>query len=84
MDDVIQNIKDQITIDNKKEIKLVIDKLEGFLKIHIMHQIKAGADTIQIFDSWAGLIFPEDLPNYCYIPNLKIVEFCKMCKILSN
>ena len=34
-----RNIKDQITIDNKKEIKLVIDKLEEFLKIHIMHQI---------------------------------------------
>ena len=72
-----KNIKDQITIDNKKEIKLVIDKLEGFLKIHIMHQIKAGADTIQIFDSWAGMIKEEDLNEYCYQPNRNIVKFCK-------
>ena len=33
--------------------------------------------SIQIFDSWAGLISYKNLPNYCYIPNLKIVDFCK-------
>ena len=27
------------------------------------------------------LIIKNDLPNYCYIPNLKIVEFCKNKKI---
>ena len=45
-------------------------------------KLNAGADVIQIFDSWAGLIPPEDLPNYCYIPNLKIVDFCKKKKFL--
>ena len=36
---------------------------------------------IQVFDSWAGLIPQDNLSNYCYIPNLKIVEFCKEKKI---
>ena len=72
-----RNIKDQITINNKREIKLVINKLEEFLKIHIMHQIKAGADIIQIFDSWAGMIKEGDLNEYCYQPNRKLVKFCK-------
>ena len=68
---------------NKKEfeVNLILDKLNDYLCIHIENQINAGADVIQIFDSWAGLILKEDLPNFCYIPNLKIVNFCKEKKI---
>ena len=63
------------------EFNLVINKLHEYICLHIENQINAGADVIQIFDSWAGLILPDDLPNYCYIPNLKIVDFCKVKKI---
>ena len=63
------------------EVNLVLDKLNEYLCIHVENQVNAGADVIQIFDSWAGLISPNDLPNYCYIPNLKIVDFCKRKKI---
>jgi len=63
------------------EVNLILDKLHDYLCIHIENQVNAGADVIQIFDSWAGLILPDDLPNYCYIPNLKIVDFCKEKKI---
>jgi uroporphyrinogen decarboxylase len=63
------------------EINLVLDKLVEYICIHIENQINAGADVIQIFDSWAGLMRIEDLPNYCYTPNLRIVDFCKTNKI---
>ena len=36
----------------------IIDKINDFLILHINNQIEAGANIIQIFDSWAGLI-PE-------------------------
>jgi len=69
-------------IKNKEfEVNLILDKLNDYLCVHIENQVDAGADVIQIFDSWAGLISPEDLPNYCYVPNLKIVNFCKERKI---
>ncbi len=64
-------------IDYKKiktkefEVNSILDKLNDYLCTHIENQIDAGADVIQIFDSWAGLILPEDLPEYCYIPELK-------------
>ena len=70
-------------IDYKKikfkneEINLILNKLYDFLAIHIENQINAGADVVQIFDSWAGLIRPEDFINYCIIPNTKLVNFCK-------
>ena len=59
------------------EVNVILDKLNDYLCVHIQNQINAGADVVQIFDSWAGLLTEEDLPNFCYIPNLKIVEFCK-------
>ena len=51
--------------------------LEKFLKVHIKNQIESGADVIQIFDSWAGLLNEKDLPNYVYIPTLNIVNYVK-------
>ena len=63
------------------EVNLILDKLNDYLCTHIENQINAGADVIQIFDSWAGLIPQEDLNSYCYAPNLKIVNFCKKKKI---
>ena len=81
----VKDNKNKINHKNIKtkefEVNLILDKLNGYLCTHIENQIDAGADVIQIFDSWAGLISPEDLPNYCYIPNLKIVNFCKEKKI---
>ena len=66
---------------NKKEINLILNNLNDYLCTHIENQIEAGADIVQVFDSWAGLIPKKDLPNYCYIPNLRIVDFCKKRKI---
>ena len=58
-------------------IKKILIILEKFLKVHIKNQIENGADIIQIFDSWAGLLEKKDLPNYVYIPTLNLVEFVK-------
>jgi len=55
-------------------ILLIIEK---FLKIHIKQQIKSGANIIQIFDSWAGLLDEKDLPNYIYTPTLNLVNYVK-------
>ena len=51
--------------------------LEKFLKIHIKNQIENGANVIQIFDSWAGLLEKKDLPNYIYSPTLNLVNYVK-------
>ena len=55
--------------------------LEKFLKIHIKNQIDNGAEIIQIFDSWAGLLSEKDIPNYIYIPTLNIVEYVKSLNV---
>ena len=65
----------------RAEIRVILDKIVNYLCTHIENQVKAGADVIQIFDSWAGLIPDENLEEYCYEPNKKLVQFCKEKKI---
>ena len=78
---VLRQDKKNIDIEKFKnkdfDRDLILGKLIEYLSIHIENQFEAGADVVQIFDSWAGLIPEEDLHNYCYKPNLKLVEFCK-------
>ena len=67
--------KDEFLINR---VFLIIEK---FLKIHIKHQVENGANIIQIFDSWAGLLEEKDLPNYIYSPTLKLVEYIKSLNV---
>ncbi len=62
-------------------INRILVILEKFLKVHIKNQIDNGAEIIQIFDSWAGLLNEKDLPNFVYIPTLNLVEYTKSLKI---
>ena len=62
---------------NKFLINKILLILEKFLKVHIKNQIDNGANIIQIFDSWAGLLSEKDLPNYIYTPTLNLVNFVK-------
>ncbi len=59
-------------------ILLIIEK---YLKIHIRHQVENGANIIQIFDSWAGLLEEKDLPNYIYTPTLNLVNYIKSLNV---
>jgi uroporphyrinogen decarboxylase len=62
---------------NEFLINRILLILEKFLKIHIKNQIDNGANVIQIFDSWAGLLKEKDLPNYIYSPTLNLVNYVK-------
>ncbi len=57
-------------------INEMLNIIEKFLKIHIKNQVEAGANVIQIFDSWAGLL-EKKIPEFIYIPTLNIVEYTK-------
>ena len=67
--------KDEYLINR---ILLIIEK---FLKIHIKNQIDNGANVIQIFDSWAGLLEERDYPNYIYTPTLNLVNYVKSLNV---
>ncbi len=75
-----QKLKDNFFHDEFL-INRILFILERFLKIHIKNQIDNGAEIIQIFDSWAGLLEEKNIPNYIYIPTLKLVNYVKSLNI---
>ena len=75
-----KNLKKDFFNDNDL-IKKIFLILEKFLMIHIKNQIENGANVIQIFDSWAGLLEEKDLPNYIYAPTLNLVNYVKSLNI---
>ena len=62
-------------------INRLLSIIEKFLKSHIKNQIDNGANVIQIFDSWAGLLEEKDLPNYIYTPTLNLVNYIKSLNV---
>ena len=77
--------KNNFNFDNINKDKFLVNrlikKIEEMICLHVDKQIEAGANIIQIFDSWAGLLPKNELPDYCYIPTLKVVDHIKSKKI---
>ena len=59
----------------------LIEKLINTICLHIKNQVDAGANVIQIFDSWAGLLPDEYLEKFCYKPTARIVNFVKSLNV---
>jgi len=51
----------------------LIDRLVEASIAHLGAQIDAGADAVQIFDSWAGVLDPASFDRWCLRPLRRIV-----------
>ncbi len=58
-----------------------MDRLIGVLTeisaAYLLRQIEAGADTVQIFDSWAGVLGEEEFTRFCVKPVAQMVATIK-------
>ena len=61
-------------IKNEKLLTELMKKVEKTIYLHAKKQYEAGADVIQIFDSWAGLIPKKKLNKFCFQPTKRIVK----------
>ena len=62
---------------NKIKIKRIFNILEKTIAKHAIGQINAGAEIIQIFDTWANVVKGNDLKQYSINP---IKNICKIIK----
>lgn len=50
----------------------LIDRLVEASIAHLLGQIEAGADAVQIFDTWAGVLDPQSFERWCLDPLARI------------
>jgi uroporphyrinogen decarboxylase len=53
---------------------LLMEKLVTILVAYAAQQVAAGADVIQIFDSWAGALSVSDYRQYCLSPTTELIR----------
>jgi uroporphyrinogen decarboxylase len=51
----------------------VIDALTGASIDYLAAQFEAGVDAVQLFDTWAGILAPQEFDRWCTQPAAKIV-----------
>ena len=60
-----------------KELSVLIDKLTIATTNHLLKQIDAGVDVVQIFDSWCNIAADSLFDKFCVLPLKKIVSELK-------
>ena len=56
---------------------LLMEKLLTVLTAYAAQQVEAGADVIQVFDSWAGALSVQDYRDYCLAPTTELIQRIK-------
>jgi uroporphyrinogen decarboxylase len=57
--------------------QLLMEKLVTVLVDYAAQQVEAGADVIQVFDSWAGALSVTDYRQYCLAPTTELIQRIK-------
>lgn len=62
---------------NPELLHKILNKLTGVLKLYLEEQIKAGANAVQIFDSWASALEYDKFFEFSFNYMLEISNFIK-------
>ncbi|MBL8676735.1 MAG: uroporphyrinogen decarboxylase [Alphaproteobacteria bacterium] len=63
---------------NEKGFTTLLDYLSEVISLHLIEQIKAGAQALQLFDTWAGLCPATHFERWITSPTRKIVSTLKV------
>ena len=58
---------------NRELFQRLIDRLADASADYLARQIAAGAEAVQIFDSWSGVLPPEEFERWCVKPIERLV-----------
>ena len=66
-----------IIYQNKNLVDSLINSITSSTIKYLKNQIKAGADIIQLFDSWSGVLSEDNFEEYVVKPNKRIISEIK-------
>jgi uroporphyrinogen decarboxylase len=55
----------------------LIEKLVVASAAHLIRQLQAGADAVQIFDTWAGVLPADQLRQWCIAPTQRLIALIR-------
>ena len=55
-------------------VQAIVDRIAGMTVDYLCGQIDAGAEAVQLFDSWAGSLAPDEFERWVIAPNARIVS----------
>lgn len=58
-------------------MQLLMDTLVAATFDYLCMQVEAGAEALQVFDSWAGLLTPEEFAKWVTAPTVKLVKMLR-------
>lgn len=64
-------------LQNEEYFSQLIDILIEAISIYLIAQIRAGADVVKLFDSWAGILPENDFQKWVINPTKKIIANVK-------
>jgi uroporphyrinogen decarboxylase len=62
------------------EFQALMDLLVEISATHLIAQIDAGADTVQIFDSWSGVLPASEFDRWCIAPVKALVDKVRLAR----
>ncbi len=60
--------------EHPKAFGRLVDRLVENSVAYLAKQFEAGVDAVQLFDTWAGVLPPEEFARWCIEPAARIVE----------
>ena len=60
-------------------LQAILDAIVGCTVEYLSRQIEAGAEAVQLFDSWAGSLAPREFERWVIAPNAAIVAAVREC-----
>jgi len=80
----------ELIYSNPGDARILLDKLARAVAAYLNAQIEAGAQALQIFDTWGGILAQEEFEEFSLNPirqvlslvrrgNVPVIVFCKDC-----
>ncbi|HSG33438.1 MAG TPA: uroporphyrinogen decarboxylase [Sphingomonadaceae bacterium] len=72
-----QQVTRQLAYRDRGAFQAIIDAIVAVTVDYLCGQVEAGAEAVQLFDSWAGSLASAEFERWVIMPNARIVEAVK-------